>query len=151
MVMTRPRGNSETAQYLSQENQAKEQYFKNSAVLSKQSAFDELAKVFEECNIANWDGYNALPVKSKTFFYTYKFIEALPLGYSLPSVGVEPDGHLTLEWYQQPQWTISISIDPESTLYYAALFGSEDVRGSETFSGEISQHLFALIQRANIA
>jgi hypothetical protein len=145
------RGNSEVALYLDKASQAKSQYFHQSASFSKQSAYEDLINVWEECKTDNWDGYNAFPVQKQTFKNTYSFIESLPLGYNLPSVGVEPDGHLTLEWYRHPRWTISISISPEGILYYAALFGNSDVRGSENFSGEISKNLFDLIQRVNIA
>ncbi len=145
------RGNSETAQYLNNASQSNSQHFQQLASLSKQSAYEELINIWEECKTDNWDGYNALPIQKQTFKNTYSFIKSLPLGYTLPSVGVEPDGHLTLEWYKHPRWTISISISPEGILYYAALFGNSDVRGSEIFSWEISRNLFDLIQRVNIA
>jgi hypothetical protein len=151
MIMTMPKGNSETAQYLSKASQSKEQYFHQTATLSKQTAYDELVGVWEECKVANWDGYNAFSVKEKTFWNTLFFIEVLPLGCPLPSVGAEPDGHLTLEWYINPRQTLSISISPEGILYYAALFGNESVPGSENFSGEISKTLLDLINKVHIA
>jgi hypothetical protein len=145
------RGNSKTAQYLDNTNPVKEQYFRQSAAFSKQPAYNELVTVWEECKTANWDGDEAFPVREETFRNTYYFIEALPLGFPLPSVGAEPDGHLTLEWYRHPRWTLSISISPEGILYYAALFGNSDVRGSEVFFGEIPKILLNLIQRVHIA
>lgn len=144
------RGNSEISDYLDKTNQLKSKYFEQSVILSKQSAYNDLFKVWDECNMPNWDGYDAYPVRYKTVENTHLFISSLPLNYPLPSVGVEPDGHLTLEWYRHPRWTISISISPEGMIYYAALFGNSDVRGSEFFSGDISRNLFDLIQRANI-
>jgi hypothetical protein len=148
---TMSRGNSETAQYLDKASQAKSQYFRESAAFSKQPAYNELFSVWNECKIANWDGYNAFPVKKMTLFNTYSFIEALPLGTSLPSIGVEPDGHLTLEWYRHPRWTLSISISPEYNLYYAALFGESVERGSEVFAGIVPRTILDLIQRVCIA
>lgn len=148
---TMPRGNSETAQYLDKTSQAKSQYFRESAAFSKQPAYNELVAVWDECKISNWDGYNALPIKEKTLLNTYSFIEALPLGTTLPSIGVEPDGHLTLEWYRHPRWTLSISISPECNLYYAALFGDSVERGSEVFAGQVPQAILELIQRVCIA
>jgi hypothetical protein len=147
---TMSRGNSETAQYLHHTSQATVHYFDRSATLSKRTAYNELFKIWSECNTPNWDGYDAYPVQEQTFNNTYLFIRSLPLNYPLPSVGVEPDGHLTLEWYRHPRWTISISVSPEGMIYYAALFGNSDVRGSDFFAGEISRNLFDLIQRATI-
>jgi hypothetical protein len=151
MIPTMPRGNSATAQYLDTTSQAKEQHFRESAAFSKQPAYNELIAVWNECKIANWDGCNAFPVKAQTFRNTYFFIEALPLGVALPSVGVEPDGHLTLEWYRHPRWTLSISISPEGILYYASLFGDSVEKGSEVFVGKVSQAILELIQRVCIA
>jgi hypothetical protein len=76
-----------------------------------------------------------------------QLIKALPLGYALPSIGVEPDGHITLEWYRRPRWTLSVSVSPEGMLYYSALLGSEDPRGSYLFDGQISETLLSLIYR----
>jgi hypothetical protein len=148
---TMPRGNSATALFLDSTRQEKEQHFRESAAFSKQPAHNELVDVWNECKIANWDGYNAFAVQVQTFRNTYFLIEALPLGVSLPSVGVEPDGHLTLEWYRHPRWTLSISISPEGILYYASLFGDSVERGSEVFSGKVPQAILDLIQRVCIA
>lgn len=148
---TMPKGNSETARYLDSTSQTKEQHFSESAAFSKQPAYNELFSVWNECKISNWDGYNAFPVKEKTLLNTYLFIKALPLGTSLPSVGIEPDGHLTLEWYRHPRWTLSISISPECKLYYAALFGESVERDSEVFAGIVPRTILDLIQRVCIA
>ena len=150
-LATITRGNSVTAQYLDTTSQEKRQYFRQSAALTKQSAYDELVNVWEECKTANWDGYNAFPVQEQTFNKTYSLIEALPLGFPLPSVGAEPDGHLTLEWYVRPQRTFSISISPEGILYYAGLFDDSDPRGVEVFWGRVPQTILELIQRVFIA
>jgi hypothetical protein len=140
------RGNSPTAQYIDKISQANQRYFALIVALSKQPAIDELIVTWEECKIPNWDGYDAFPVKAETLNYAYAFIQALPLGFPLPSVGAEPDGHLTLDWYRDPHWTISVSVSPEGVLYYAALLGNSDPRGSEPFSGEIPKRLLRLIQ-----
>jgi hypothetical protein len=140
------RGNSRTAAYIAEISQNNQRYFAQTAALSKQTAIDELIVTWEECKTPNWDGYNAFPVKAETLNYAYAFIQALPLGFPLPSVGAEPDGHLTLDWYHDPHWTISVSVSPEGILYYAALLGNSDPRGSEPFSGEIPKRLLRLIQ-----
>jgi hypothetical protein len=151
MTLTISRGNSTTAQYLDTTSREKQQYFSQSAALTKRSAYEELVNVWEECKEANWDGYNAFPVQEQTFEKTYSLIEALPLGYPLPSVGAEPDGHLTLEWYVRPQKTFSISISPEGILYYAGLFDDSDPRGVEVFGGRVHPTILDLIQRVFIA
>jgi hypothetical protein len=107
----------------------------------------ELATVWNKCKTPDWDGYDALAVKEATLYNACCFVKALPFGCLPPSVGAEPDGHMTLEWYRHPHWTLSVSISPKGTLYYAALFGNTDVRGSESFFGDIPKSILQLIQR----
>lgn len=141
-----PRGVSRTANYIDEVSCRNQQYFTHTAALSKQLAINELATTWAECRTPNWDGYNAFPVKEETLNYAYAVIQALPLGFPLPSIGAEPDGHLTLEWYKTPCWIISVSVSPEGVLYYAALLGSSNQRGSEPFFGEIPKRLLSVIQ-----
>jgi hypothetical protein len=145
------RGNSPTAAYIDKISQNNQRYFAQTAAFTKQPAIEELILTWEECKNSNWDGYHAFPVKPETLNHAYAFIQALPLGFPLPSVGAEPDGHLTLDWYRDPHWTISVSISPEAVLYYAALLGNSDPRGSEPFFGEIPKRLFSLIQEVALA
>ncbi len=116
---------------------------------SKQPAFESLWDCWQACKTPNWDGYEALPVEQDAYREAYQFIEALPLGYPLPSVGAEPDGHLTLDWCRHPRWTLSVSISPEGMLHYAALFGTEDPRGSCTFVGDVPDSLLFLIRKVS--
>jgi hypothetical protein len=110
--------------------------------------YDELRAVWAECRMANWDGNGAFPVQEETNKNACSFVESLPLDCPLPSVGVEPDGHLTLEWHRDVRWTLSISISPEGMICYAALFNNEVTSGSEKFSGGISKAILNLIQKA---
>lgn len=145
------RGNSPTAAYIDQINQDNQRHFAQTAAFSKQPAIDELLTTWAECRTPNWDGYDAYPVKAEALNYAYAFIQALPLGFPLPSVSAEPDGHLALDWFRNPHWTISVSISPEGVLYYAALLGNRDPRGSESFLGEISEWLLNLIKEVALA
>ncbi|NJO85820.1 MAG: hypothetical protein HC818_03630 [Synechococcaceae cyanobacterium RM1_1_27] len=146
-----PRGVSSTADYIDKVSRNNDRYFANTAALGKQPAIEELVTTWNECKTPNWDGYSAFPVKVETLNYAYAVIQSLPLGFPLPSVGAEPDGHLTLDWYRNPHWTISVSVSPEGVLYYAALLGNSDPRGSEPFLGEIPKRLLSLIQEVALA
>ena len=84
----------------------------------KQTAYDELSKLWNECRIANWEG--AEPIAYQTVQNAQRFIEALPPDYPLPSVSAEADGHLELEWYRAQNWLLSVSVSPEGMLYWAA-------------------------------
>jgi hypothetical protein len=109
--------------------------------------FDELLKTFEECREPNWDGYGAQSVREETYDLAHQFLTVLPLSTPVPSIGAEPDGHITVEWYRSPQRTLSVSISPDGDLHYAALLGSTKTCGTEPFTGEIPKIIFDLIRR----
>jgi len=140
-------GVSNAAITVEQARQENYNHLVSSATFSKEDAFNELGEVWEESCRDNWDGGGACTVAWQTVQNAHRLIKALPLGYALPSVGVEPDGHVTLEWYRSPRWTLSVSVSPEGTLYYSALFGSEDPRGSCQFFDQIPETILFLINR----
>ena len=107
--------------------------------------FKELLKTFEECREPNWDGYGARPVLDTTYQLAQKFLEVLPRGTPPPSIGAEPDGHLTVEWHRSSERTLSVSISPNGVLHYAALLGQERICGTETFQARMPQALSDLI------
>jgi hypothetical protein len=109
--------------------------------------FEELLKTFEECRQPNWDGYGAQSVREETYDLAHQFLTALPLSTPMPSIGAEPDGHITVEWYRSPQRTLSVSISPDGELHYAALLGAERICGTETFRARMPQVLSDLIAR----
>lgn len=109
--------------------------------------FEELRMAYNEFQVENWDGYGALPVSKDTYLLADHFIKALPLGTKSPVFGAEPDGDLTLEWYQSPRQLLSLSISSDGTLHYAALFGSSKSYGSEPFAGKVPENIMALIRR----
>jgi hypothetical protein len=145
------RASSETARYLAAEFSEHRRRLRasNSLGLGVAIATEEVARVVQECSTANWDGYGAAAIQEETFDRACAFLEALPLGIPAPSVGAEPDGHLTLEWYRSPRLTLSVSISPEGDLHYAALIGPAKAYGTEPFLGEVPQVILDLIQRVD--
>lgn len=116
--------------------------------LAHSGLLQELARVATDCGAPNWDGYGAMPVEPETLEAARRFLQVLPGTLPAPTVGAEPDGHLTLEWYRHPRWTLSISVGPRSELFYAALFDDNDVRGRESIGAEPSETILSLIRRA---
>jgi hypothetical protein len=108
---------------------------------------EELATVWNDCRVPNWDGYEALPVTQDTLRNAYSFLETLPLGFPAPSIGAEPDGHLTLEWHRSSRRTLSVSVSPDDELHYAGLFGPSHVYGTEAYFGEVPKSILDLIRR----
>ena len=116
------------------------------STLGHQEALDELWEVWNGCREANWDGYHALPVEQETYHAAYVLIESLPLGFPRPSIGAEPDGHLTLEWYKSPRRTLSVSVDPHGFLHYAGLYGPSKRYGTLAFFSTVPSELIQLVR-----
>lgn len=113
---------------------------------TKREAMQELCGIFEQCQTPDWDGYGALPVEAATYQDAYRFLESLPPGLPMPSVGAEPDGQLTLEWHREARRTLSASISAEGEVHYAALLGARKAFGTEPFYGEVPAVILALIR-----
>lgn len=111
------------------------------------TAAEELRGVADECGVIGWDGYGAAPVEQETIQQAKLFLNALPLGMAAPSVGAEPDGQITFEWYQSPRRILSVSVSPEGDLHYAALLGYRKSYGTEPFFGEIPSDILNLVRR----
>jgi len=119
--------------------------------LAGKGVFDDLFAVAEESNCPNWDGQGAAPVSEETYRIAYRFLEGLPLGIPAPSVGAEPDGHLTFEWYRSARRTLSVSISPEGDLHYAALIGASKAYGTEPFFADVPKVVLDLVSRVMAA
>lgn len=140
-------GASETADYIDKSAQIIRSRLQESNYLGVQAKglLNQLDEVAGECKVAGWDGYNALPVVQSTIGYAHRFLLALPLGISIPSIGSEPDGCITFEWYQSPIKILSISMSPDGYIHYAYLNGRVKRHGSEPFIGSISREIVQLI------
>lgn len=140
------RAASPTADYILDASRQTRESLQKSIYLGLGSeVFNELFDVSENCKQPGWDGDSAEPVSHDTFLYAFRFLESLPWGIQKPSVGVEPDGHVTLEWYKAPRHTISVSVSPDGFLYYSALMGLRKTNGSEPFFGDVPKIILELV------
>ena len=144
---TMPQGFSQAAEFLDKVRRRALERFRESAAFSKQPAYDQLGEVYDACPQPDWDAEGAEPVEQDTLRNAYLFIEALPYGYPLPTITGEPDGQINLEWYRQQRRILSVSVSPERMLYWAALFGRENPRGSCPFYGDIPETILHWIAR----
>ena len=152
-VETLSRGSGEDSNYSSRRLAEEHQILQESNVLGLNASWvrGEVSRVYDECKSSNWDGYRAEPVTAEAREIALNFLSALPLVTPPPSVGAEPDGHITLEWYKSPRQTLSVSISPSGHIYYAALVGSSKQYGSQPFYGLVPREIIHLIERIEAA
>ncbi len=143
------RASSETARFIGQQSEYGRRRLQESYALGlvAKGVFEDLCRIMEQSGIANWDGYGAVPVTQETFNHVVRFLNALPLGTAAPSIGAEPDGQVTLEWYRSPRHLLSVSVTPHGELHYAALLGLRSIYGTEPFFGEVPIILLDIVHR----
>lgn len=109
-------------------------------------ALQTLSELATSCARPGWDGHGAEPVTAEAHAHARRVLQGLPARLPMPSIGAEPDGHLTLEWYRSPSRVLSLSISPGGELNYAALLGDTSRRtGTEVLGSELPHDLVELI------
>jgi hypothetical protein len=105
----------------------------------------EFESVIRECLTEDWDGNGSIGLNAATIDAARRFANVVPLGVRKPSVGAEPDGHITFEWHTSPEKTLSVSIDEWANLHYSALLGPDRHYGTESFVCNVPARLLDLI------
>ncbi len=104
---------------------------------------------------SGWDGYDALPVSSRTLWNALSLIGSLPRDTPPPSIEAHPDGEIGLEWYVDKDHVLTMSIDASGIISYAVSIGFERLRGREflraAFPETVGVALTRLMERSAIA
>lgn len=116
-------------------------------VADRTKLLTEITHVAKHCAAPHWDGSHADAVPPATVDAANRLIDSLPVDVPLPTVTAEPDGQLNFEWYREPRKLLSVSVSASGTLYWAALIGSEDPRGSIQFSDQFPKTLLYWISQ----
>lgn len=90
-------------------------------------------QISKTCEIPKWDGGHAEPISRGTLEMANQVFESIPTNIPLPTISPELDGHLNFKWHQAPRRLLTVSLSGSGMLYWAALIGSEDPRGSCPF------------------
>jgi hypothetical protein len=140
---------SEIASFVAEQQSNSFYILQNSYTLGfiAKGTYQQLGNVFTECSSAGWDGERAKPVSEEIALSAVNFLKSFPIGIEAPEIGCEPDGAITLEWYRSPNRIISISVDANDQIYYAAIIGASTQNGSNFSSSGVSEDLLKLISQ----
>lgn len=116
------------------------------ATMTRADALTSLERLASECSQEGWDGHGAEPIRPETIAQAGRFLGALPKQFPVPAPGVEPDGCVTLEWYESPDWIVSVSVSPDCRLDYAAILDKRKKHGSCVFVDAIPVAVLDLIK-----
>ncbi len=101
----------------------------------KARALGALAGLATESAAPNWDGYGAKPVDPWALQSAEKLIRALPEGFPVPEIGVEPDGSVSLDWIHSRYRLLSVSVAANSRLAYAWIDGTDKGHAAAGYDG----------------
>ncbi|MHB1157973.1 MAG: hypothetical protein ACYC26_14190 [Phycisphaerales bacterium] len=138
---------SDAGQYIREQVDANWRSIQSTRSLGYADLFVELEELAEEYGVDGWDGYGAMAVSPSAIQEAERFLRALPMGPHRPTLGAEPDGHVTLEWHVSAKRTLSVSISPEGEIHFAALIGTTRDYGTIPFLGECPDRIIQLVQR----
>jgi len=138
---------SDTAAYVAEQIDAPYMLLQKSNALGliAKGTFQQLEEVYKEFSTAGWDGEQAVPISKGALRYAQIFLQSFPFGIEPPEIGAEPDGSITLEWYRSSNRVMSISINHDGWVYYAAIIGTSRRHGVDFSMIGISDDLIDLI------
>lgn len=140
-------GLSETAKLLERTQGSILERYRQAVTVSRQELLDTIFEIWQAADEAWKVGEDEHVIQEEVMETACRFVQALPIGFHLPSITGEPDGHVNFEWYRSPRRLLTVSIAPDSRLHWAALIGTEDPRGSCRFGDRIPKSLLYYIAR----
>jgi hypothetical protein len=113
--------------------------------LAERRSDDIYARVSAALHNANRkDGTLTSP---EAFSLTLELLNALPHDIPLPTVVVEADGNIGLDWDEGARQVVSLTVRDTPMVGFSALLGAEPLHGRTPFAGEIPQTVRYLLQR----
>lgn len=138
-------GVSDAAESIRRQKREYTESLNSSVTLSRASSITSLIESF--CEAIQSRDQEATPVQAATLLAAQKFLTAIAGHIPSPTVSIELDGHISFEWYRSRRNVISVSLADDGRLYWSALIGNEDPRGSAYFYDQVPRTIEYLIER----
>jgi hypothetical protein len=101
----------------------------------KAAAISALRALANDCAESGWDSDGASAMDPVAVVQAENFIRALPATIPLPELAPEPDGSISLDWFQARNRLFSLSIGANDRVAFAWLDGSDKGHGVARFDG----------------
>lgn len=105
--------------------------------MDKIKVIEEIKRIEEEFSEEGWDGYGAYPVSKESVNHAISFINSLPESLEDPSIGADPNGDITIEWYKDVHRVFSVSVTKDGELIYAAHICGRVINKEDKNSGNL--------------
>ncbi len=86
------------------------------------------------------------PVDTRVFAAARDLLEALPYGFAVPEIGLDPDGEVAMDWLKENREMVSVSVSPTGALSYAAKLRDRTAHGVILFNGGFPTALTELLR-----
>lgn len=83
-----------------------------------------------------------------TIGHGMRFARLLPTRLPVPEVSVFPRGEIAFEWHRDASHVVTVLVDKDGSVHYAALFGQGKVHGSEPLGEVFPAAIEVMVQRA---
>jgi hypothetical protein len=103
---------------------------------TKSSILSQIQALAIEFAQSGWHASKAEPVFKSAASQAANFLRALPEGYSLPEIALEPDGSISLDWIRSRSKVLSLSVGMSNRLPYAWINGGVSGHAVAAFDGE---------------
>ena len=90
---------------------------------------------------------DGIAVSARVFEKTRSFIESLPTELPLPMVVVESEEEIGLDWDEDPQRIVSLTVDNSDRVGFSALFGRDPVYGTVECIAGLPETLLYVLAR----
>lgn len=87
--------------------------------------------------------------RSEAVSRAYFLLRAMPTNLPLPTVIVEEDGDVALDWDLGQRRVVTVTVSDGPTLRYASQIGAETAYGRVPYSGEAPSTIVRLVQRVS--
>lgn len=94
-----------------------------------------------------WDGEGARPIDPIAYEMAKRFIRSLPTTAPAPSIAIDPDGEVSLDWDFGARRILSVSVGGSGRLAYAALIGTKKLRGTEWIDDSVPKPILEALSR----